>query len=311
MKNLPKITVIGAGNVGATTAMMLAEAGLADVALFDVAENIAKAKAIDISHSLAARNSNIQVSAINNFKDISGSDIVIITAGFTRKPGMSRDDLLKANADIVKALASHIKKNAPSAIVIVVTNPLDAMAYLTYKVTGFSHAKVFGMAGVLDSARLADFAAGRLKAKRSDINAVVLGSHGDLMVPVFSQTKLNGRPLTEILSEKALQELSELTKQSGAQIVSLLGTGSAYYGPAASVVEMVKAILTNAKTMHCVCAYLQGEYGLRDVYIGVPCVLGKKGIERVVELKLSPEETALLHKAADTIKAMVRKSDLN
>lgn len=310
MKNLPKISIIGAGNVGATTAMMIAELGIADIVITDVAENIARAKAIDMSNALAAKNSNISVKAVNNYKDIAGSDIVVVTAGFPRKPGMSRDDLLKANADIVKQAAKEIKKNAGSAIVIVVTNPLDVMTYLLYKVTGFNHNKVIGMAGVLDSARLTDFIAIKLNAKRSDINSVVLGSHGDLMVPVFSQTKLNGKPLTEILEKKDLDAISELTKNAGAEIVSLLGTGSAYYGPAASVVEMVKAILTDNKTIHCVCAYMQGEYGLRDVYIGTPCVLGKKGIGRVVELKLSPEEANLLNKASESIKAMIRKLEV-
>jgi malate dehydrogenase len=315
MKSLPKVTIIGAGNVGATTAMMLSETGLANITLFDVVENIAKAKALDLSHAEGARRSNIQIDSISNIKDIRDSDIIIITAGFPRKPGMSRDDLFKANADVVKDTAKEIKKNCPSAIVIVVTNPLDVMTYLTYKVTGFNHAKVLGMAGVLDSARLAYFIASKLKAKRSDINAMVLGSHGDLMVPVFTHTKFNGKPLTEILLQSQLQELAQLTKDAGAQIVSLLGavsqTGasSAYYGPAASIVEMVKAILSNAKTTHCICAYLQGEYGFRDIYLGVPCVLGKKGIERIVELNLSPEESKAFSRAAEMVKAMIGKLD--
>lgn len=311
MKSFPKIAIIGAGNVGATTALLAVQAGIANIVLFDVAENIAKAKAIDISHALAAQNLNIQVTAIKDYKDIAGSDIVIVTAGFPRKPGMSRDDLIKANADIVKSVSKEIKTHAPSAIVIIVTNPLDVMAYLAYKTTGFKHEKVIGMAGILDSARLVDFIAAKLNVKRSDINTVVLGSHGDLMVPVFSQTKINGKSLTEFLSVKDLDAVSEFTKNAGAEIVSLLGTGSAYYGPAASIVEMVKAILGNTKTTHCVCSYLQGEYGLRDVYIGVPCVLGKKGIEKVIELKLTQDETAALNKAADSIKAMIRKLDLN
>jgi len=310
MKSAPKITVIGAGNVGATTAMMIAEAGLADVMLYDVAENIAKAKAMDMSHALAAKNSNICVNAITDYKDMSGSNIVVVTAGFPRKPGMSRDDLLKANADIVKAVSKEIKKHAPSATVIIVTNPLDVMAYLSYKVTGFNHERVLGMAGVLDSARLTDYIASKLNAKRSDINSVVLGSHGDMMVPIFSQTKINGKPLSELAPEVDLEKISGLTKNAGAEIVSLFGTGSAYYGPAASVVEMAKAILTDNKTTHCACAFLQGEYGLRDVYIGVPCVLGKKGIERIVELKLTKSETIALNNAADSIKAMIRKLEV-
>lgn len=309
--NPPKIAIIGAGNVGATTAMMIAGQGLADVVLLDAAENIAKAKSFDISHALAAQGANVSIRPAGDYRDLNGADIVIVTAGFARKPGMSRDDLLKANAHIVTEVSRQVKKNVPTAIVIVVTNPLDAMTYLTYKITGFNHVKVFGMAGVLDSARLTDLIAAKLKAKRSDINSVVLGSHGDLMVPVFNQTKFNGKPLTELLPPKDLQELSEGTKQQGAEIVSLLGTGSAYYGPAASIVEMVKSILTDARTAHCVCAYLQGEYGLRDVYLGVPCVLGKKGIERIVELKLTQDEHALLNKAAESIKAMVRTLDLS
>ena len=310
MNNISKIAVIGAGNVGATTAMLLAETGLADIILIDVAENMAKAKSIDMSHALAARNSNVSVKSTNDYKDIAGSDIVVVTAGFPRKPGMSRDDLLKANADIVKAAAREIKKNAPSAIIIIVTNPLDVMTYLLYKVTGFNHNRVLGMAGVLDSARMTDFIAAKLNAKRSDINSVVLGSHGDLMVPIFSQTMLKGKPLAGLAPAEELNAISELTKNAGAEIVSLLGTGSAYYGPAASVVEMVKAILTDNKATHCVCAYMQGEYGLRDVYIGVPCVLGKNGIERVVELKLTAEESGLLNKASESIKAMIRKLEV-
>jgi malate dehydrogenase len=309
MKNLAKVAVIGAGNVGATTALMIAQIGLADIVLLDIAENMAKAKAIDISHALAAQNSDVQVTAVKDYKDIGGSCIVIVTAGFPRKPGMSRDDLLKANAEVVKGIAHQIKKNAPSAIVIVVTNPLDVMTYLVYKVTGFNHAKVFGMAGVLDSARLADFIAARLNAKRSDVDAMVLGSHGDLMLPVFTHTKASGKPLPEVLSQKDLRDLAELTKDSGAKIVSLLGTGSAYYGPAASVTQMVRAVLTDAKTTHCVCAYLQGEYGLRDVYIGVPCVLGRHGIENIVQIKLTQEEARVLSRAADSIKVMIGKLD--
>ena len=310
MKNFPKVAIIGAGNVGATTAMMLAESNIADIVLYDVAENMAKAKAIDMSNALAAKNLDISIKAVNNYSGIAGSDIVVVTAGFPRKPGMSRDDLLKANADIIKLAAKEIKKNAPSAIVIVVTNPLDVMTYLLYKTTGFNHDKVIGMAGVLDSARLTDFIAEKLNAKRSDVSPVVLGSHGDLMVPVFSQAKLNGKPLAEILQKNDLDVISELTKNAGAAIVALLGTGSAYYGPAASVVEMIKSILTDNKAVHCVCAYMQGEYGLRDVYIGVPCALGKKGIEKVVELKLPPEELKLLNTASESIKAMIRKLEV-
>lgn len=309
MKNFPRVAIIGAGNVGATTAMMIARENLADIVLFDTAASLAKAKAFDISHALAGQGSDVRIAALSSLKDINGSEIVIVTAGFPRKPGMSRDDLFKANAEIVRGVANQIKKNAAGAIVIVVTNPLDVMAYLTYKITGFEPTKVFGMAGVLDSARLADFIAARLKAKRSDIKAVVLGSHGDLMVPVFTHTRINGKPLTELLSQNELRQLSELTKNAGAEIVSLLGTGSAYYGPAASIVEMVKAILKNDKTTHCVSAYLQGEYGLRDIYLGIPCVLGKKGIERIVELKLSQDEMNLFHRAAETVKAMVAKLD--
>ena len=311
MKNIPKIAIIGAGNVGATTAMMIAEAELANIALFDVAKAMAKAKSIDMSHALAAKSLNVKVEPIDDYKGISGSSIVVVTAGFPRKPGMSRDDLLKANADIIKSVSKEIKQHVPGAIVIIVTNPLDVMAYLSYKTTGFNHNRILGMAGGLDSARLTDFIAVKLNAKRSDIKSTVLGSHGELMVPVYSQTSLNDKPLTEILQQKDLDELSVLTKNAGAQIVSLLGTGSAYYGPAASVFEMVKAMLTDNKTTHCACSYLQGEYGLRDVYIGVPCVLGKKGIERVVELKLTKAESDALAKSAESIKAMIRKLDLS
>lgn len=315
MKNLPRVSIIGAGNVGATTAMLLAQTGLADIALFDIAASLAKAKAFDISQALAAQASDTKIVPVSSLKDINGSEIVIVTAGFPRKPGMSRDDLLKANAEIVKGVASQIKKNAAGAIVIVVTNPLDAMTYLTYKITGFGHTKVFGMAGVLDSARLTDFISLKLKVKRSDVKAVMLGSHGDLMVPVFTHTRINAKPLTELMSQDDLRQLSELTKNAGAEIVFLLGTGphsgasSAYYGPAASIVEMVKAILKDDKTTHCVSAYLQGEYGLRDIYLGTPCVLGKKGIERIVELKLSQDERNLFHRAAEMVKAMVGKLD--
>jgi len=307
MKTIPKVSIIGAGNVGSTTAMMIAQEGLADVVLLDVAQNIARAKALDISHALAAQSRDARVWAADNFSGIGASDIVIITAGFPRKPGMSRDDLLKANADVVKGVAKEIKKHAPAAIVIVVTNPLDVMTYLAYKITGFSNSRVFGMAGVLDSARFVDFIAEKLKAKRSDIETMVLGSHGSLMVPVLSHTKIGGKPLAELLTQAQIAELAELTKNAGAQIVSLLGTGSAYYGPAASVARMVKAVLANSKTTHCVCAYLQGQYGIRDVYLGTPCVLGKKGIETVVELKLSPQESELFSKAAEAVKAMIAK----
>ncbi len=316
MKNIPKVAIIGAGNVGSTAAMLIARAGIANVVMLDVAQDIAKAKALDISQSLAVKGVNINIAYAKDYKDISGSSIVIITAGLARKPGMSRDDLLKINARIIRQVALEIKDNAPEAMVIVVTNPLDIMTYLVYKLTGFNHTKVFGMAGVLDTARLADFTAVRLGLERSAVKAVVLGSHGDLMVPVFTQSKAGTRPLPELLPAAELEQLSEATKAAGAQIVSLLGAGpnkgasSAYYAPAESVFAMVEAVLNDTRPTFSCCVYLQGEYGLRDIYMGVPCVLGKKGVEKIIELKLSADEAAAFNRAADSIKASIQSLDL-
>jgi malate dehydrogenase len=297
-----KVTVVGAGNVGATAAQYIAEKNLADVVLIDIIEGVPQGKALDLMQVAPINYHDRKITGTNDYADTKGSDIVVITAGIARKPGMSRDDLLKTNAKIVQGVAQQAVKHSPDAIFICVTNPLDVMTYLVQKTTKLPANRVMGMAGVLDSARFQTFIAMETGFSVEDVRAMVLGGHGDLMVPITRLATVNGVQLSELLPEAKINEMVERTTNGGAEIVKLLGSGSAYYAPGASVSQMVEAILRDKKRL-LPCAVLpNGEYGLKDVYVGLPAVLGKNGIEKIVELKLSKEEQDALKKSAESIK---------
>ncbi|TMQ52371.1 MAG: malate dehydrogenase [Candidatus Eisenbacteria bacterium] len=292
MKN--RVAVIGAGNVGASAALYIAERGLADVTLIDIVEGLPQGKALDILQATPLWHRGGRVEGSNDLGAVAGADVVVMTAGFPRKPGMSRTDLLKANADIVRPAAEAVKRGAPGAYVVVVTNPLDVMAHLFWKVTGFPRARVAGMAGILDSARFRAFLAAELGVSGTDVQAMVLGGHGDSMVPLPRYTTVGGIPITELLPQGRIAEIAQRTRDGGAEIVKLLKTGSAYYAPAMSAVEMVEAILTDQKRLVPCSALLQGEYGMKDLFLGVPVILGARGVEKIVELELSGDELAAL-----------------
>lgn len=299
-----KVAVIGAGAVGATLAQRILEGAAADVVLLDILKNLAQGKAFDLLDASPILNHENKIVGTDNYEEIKDSDIVVITAGLPRKPGMTRDDLIAKNASIIKDVAGNIKKYAPRSIVIVVTNPLDTMTYLTLKLTGFSKQKVIGMAGVLDGSRFIYLLADELKVPRSSIETYMLGSHGDTMVPVISKTRVNGKPVTAVIDANKLAAIVKRTRDRGAEIVSLLGSGSAYYSPSAAVARMIKAISNDTKETFVVSACLNGEYSLNDLCIGVPCRLGRGGIEKVIELELSEEEKAAFSKSAQAIKTL-------
>ena len=306
--SLPRVAVVGAGQVGATTAHLLALKSLADVTLIDVIEGFAQGKALDMTQSASIEGFRGTVQGTTDFAALAGSRVVVITAGLARKPGMSREDLLAANANIVGPIAARVGALAPDAIIIVVTNPLDIMVGLALQRSGFPRQRVMGMAGALDSARLRAFLAMRLQVPPADVQAMVLGSHGDLMVPLKSSITVRGKPVRDQLPDEELDRLLQRTKDGGAEIVKLLKQGSAFYAPASGAVEMAGAILNNTHAVLPVCAWLTGEYGLRDVCVGVPAQLGATGIERVVEMPLTPEERQALHacarQVADGIKSV-------
>ncbi|MBI4341837.1 MAG: malate dehydrogenase [Candidatus Omnitrophica bacterium] len=303
---LPHVTVIGAGQVGATTAHLLALKGLADVTLIDVVEGLAQGKALDMSQSAPVEGFGGSVRGTTDVAALAGSRIVIVTAGLARKPGMSREDLLAANANIIGPVAERVAKTAPEAVLIVVTNPLDLMVALALQRSGFPRQRVMGMAGVLDSARLRAFIAQRLSVPPTAVQGMVLGSHGDLMVPLTSSITVHGEPVTTRLPPGELEGILQRTKDGGAEIVALLKQGSAFYAPASSVVEMAGAILRDRHAVLPACAWLDGEYGLRGVCIGVPVQLGAAGIERVVELPLTTEERAALAASAKQVSDGIR-----
>jgi malate dehydrogenase len=300
-----KVSVIGAGNVGANTALYIAERGLADVTLVDIVEGMPQGKALDLQQAAPLWHRGGTLTGANDLAAVAGSDVVVMTAGFPRKPGMSRTDLLKANADIVRPAAEAVKKHAPNAYVVVVTNPLDVMAWLFWKTTGFPKQRVLGMAGILDSTRFRGFLAMELGVSGADIQAMVLGGHGDSMVPLPRFTTVSGIPIGELISADRIAAISQRTRDGGAEIVKLLKTGSAYYAPAMSAVEMVEAILTDQKRLVPCSVLLQGEYGMRDLFLGVPVILGGKGVEKIVELKLTTEETAALHKSGKDVETSI------
>lgn len=306
MKPAPKVAVIGAGAVGATLAQRIFEAGLADVVLVDILKNIAAGKALDLLDAAPIVGTERKIVGTDDYKELEGSDIVVITAGLPRRPGMTREDLIAKNAAIMTDVCERIKRFAPSAIVIVVTNPLDSMTYLARKLTGFRPEKVLGMAGVLDGSRFIALIADELKVPRSSVETCVLGSHGDTMVPVVSRTFVSGKPLSKVIPEDLLDRIVKRTCDRGAEIVSLLGSGSAYYSPSAAVFKMVNAILNDTKEVMTASAYLNGEYGLRDIYIGVPCRIGKGGIEKIEELELSDIEKNALQASAQAIKSSIQ-----
>jgi malate dehydrogenase len=298
-----KITVVGAGNVGATTAQRLAEKELArSVVMVDVVEGIPQGKGLDQWESAPIEGFDSRVIGTNGYDETSASDIVIITAGIARKPGMSRDDLLNTNAGIVRDVAEQIKRSSPNAIVIVVSNPLDVMCYVAKQVTGFPRERVIGMAGVLDTARYRAFLADALDVSVRDIQAMVLGGHGDTMVPLISYTSVSGIPVTQLLERSKLDAIVDRTRNGGAEIVKYLKTGSAYYAPSSGAVQMAEAIVLDQKRILPCAAWLAGEYGMKDLFLGVPCKLGRRGLERVIEVQLTADERAALEKSAQAVR---------
>jgi malate dehydrogenase len=299
-----RITVVGAGHVGATTAQRLAEKELArEIVLVDILEGIPQGKGLDQWQSGPVEGFDSRVVGANDYQPAAGSEIVILTAGVPRKPGMSRDDLVKTNADIVKAVSQEIKRVAPEAYVIVVSNPLDVMCYVAREVTGFPRERVLGMAGILDTARYRTFLSEAIGVSVEDIQAMVLGGHGDSMVPLISYTTVSGVPITQFIKGDVLDAIVERTRKGGGEIVAHLKTGSAYYAPSAGAVQMAEAIVKDKKRLLPCSAWLKGEFGLKDVYLGVPCLLGAGGMEKVVEIELTADEQAALKKSAEAVRS--------
>jgi len=299
-----KVSIVGAGNVGATAAHWIASKELADVVLIDIMEGIPQGKALDLLQAMPVEKRDCNVLGTNDYADTANSDIVIITAGIPRKPGMSRDDLLNTNFKIMQDVVGKVVKYSPNCIIIVVSNPLDAMAQAAYKLSGFSRNRVIGMAGVLDSARFRTFIAQELDVSVENITAFVLGGHGDTMVPLSRYSTCAGIPITELIAPDKLKALEERTANGGAEIVKHLKTGSAFYAPSASAVEMVEAILKDKKKILPCAVYLQGEYGINGLYVGVPCKLGTNGLEKIIEIKLTADEQAALNKSAASVKEL-------
>jgi len=300
-----KVTVVGSGNVGASCAVRLAGKGMADVVVVDVLEGIPQGKALDILQAGSVERVDVLVTGSNDYEPTANSDIVVLTAGFPRKPGMSRDDLLWANYDIVKATVEQAVKYSPNCILIVVTNPLDAMCHVAHHVSGFPKQRVMGMAGILDTARFQTFVAQALNVSAADVVAFVLGGHGDTMVPLVRYSSVAGIPLTDLLDADTVQQIVKRTREGGAEIVKYLKSGSAYYAPSAAVVEMVEAILLDRKRVLPCSAYLEGEYGIDKLFVGVPVRLGVEGIERIFEVRLTEDELAALRKSAAAVRELV------
>ena len=299
-----KVSIVGAGNVGATAAHWIAAKELADVVLIDVVEGIPQGKALDLLEAMPIEKRDVSVTGANDYAASANSDIVVITAGIPRKPGMSRDDLLHTNFKIMSDVVQKVVAQSPESILIIVSNPLDAMAQAAYRQAGFNRERVIGMAGVLDSARFRTFIAAELNVSVENVTAFVLGGHGDTMVPLPRYSTVAGIPITELIEPARLEQLVQRTRDGGAEIVKHLKTGSAYYAPSAAAVEMVEAILKDKKKILPCAAYLQGEYGIEGYYIGVPCKLGAAGLEQIIEIKLTPEEDAALKKSAAAVKEL-------
>jgi malate dehydrogenase len=301
-----KVTIVGAGFVGATAAQRIAEKQLADVVMIDILEGVAKGKALDMAESSPWVGFNSRLSASKDYAESKDSDVVVITAGIARKPGMSREDLAATNTKIVKEITQEIVRYSPEAILVMVTNPLDVTTYIAKQVSSWPRERVIGESGALDGARFRTFIAQELDVAPQDVHAIVIGGHSDVgMVPLASHTSVAGIPLTELLDQATIDRLIERTKRGGTEIVELLGQGSAYYAPSAAVVAMVEAILLDQKRIIPSAVYLEGEYGLRDLYLGVPTKLGRRGMEAIIELKLSAQERKLLEQAAERVRAMV------
>ena len=305
--NKPKVTVVGAGFVGAGVAQRLLEKEIANVVLVDVVEGMPQGKALDMMESASIEGFRTTIVGTNSYEETKNSDLVVITAGLARKPGMSRDDLQAKNAEIVGGVLQEIVPRSPKAILIVVTNPLDVMTYLAWKRSGFDHKRVIGMAGVLDSARYAYFLSLELKISPKEVETVVLGGHGDLMVPTPEFSKAGGKPVTERLSREKVEAINQRTRDGGIEIVNLLKTGSAYYAPSSSAVAMAEAILNDTGRILPCCVYLTGQYGIKDMYCGVPVSLGREGVKKIIELKLSVESSSLLKRSADHVREQVAK----
>src|ERR1700735_1998511 len=299
-----KVTIIGAGNVGATAAHWIASKELADVVLLDVVEGIPQGKGLDLLQAMPIEKRDSHIIGTNDYADSANSDIVVITAGIPRKPGMSRDDLLQTNYKIMSDVVGKVVASSPNSILIIVSNPLDAMAQAAYRQSKFNRERVIGMAGILDSARFRTFIAEELNVSVENVTAFVLGGHGDTMVPLPRYSTVAGIPITELIAPDRLEALVQRTRDGGAEIVKYLKTGSAYYAPSAATVEMVEAILKDKKKILPCAAYLQGEYGIDGYYIGVPCKLGAGGLEKIIEIKLTPEEEAGLKKSAESVKEL-------
>jgi malate dehydrogenase len=298
-----KVSIVGAGNVGATAGQRIADKELADVVLIDIVEGVPQGKALDLAESAPIEGYDCRLTGTNDYKDTANSDIVVITAGIPRKPGMSRDDLLKTNYGIVKSVTEEVVKNSPNCIIIVVSNPLDAMVQTAFRVSKFPKERVIGMAGVLDSARFRAFISMELKVSVDNIHAFVLGGHGDTMVPLPRYSTVAGIPITELLPKETIDRLSDRARNGGAEIVGLLKT-SAWYAPSSAIVEMVDAILNDRKKILPCAAFLEGEYGINGLYVGVPVKLGEKGVEQVIEITLTLEERAALQKSAAAVKEL-------
>jgi malate dehydrogenase len=309
-----KIALIGGGQIGGVLAQLAASKQLGDVVMFDIVEDLPQGKTLDIAEASRVDGFDVNVTGTNDYKDINGADLVIITAGLPRKPGMSRDDLLTTNAKIMKNVAENVKQHAPNAIVLIISNPLDAMVTLFQKVTGFPHNKVIGQAGVLDSSRFSSFIAWELGVSVKDVNAMVLGGHGDTMVPLIRYANVNGVPVMEMLERKykdavkakeVMDAMISRTKMAGGEVVKLLKTGSAFYSPASSAISMAQSILLDEKRLLPVCAHLNGEFNVKGYYVGVPAVLGSNGVERIVELSLNAEEQSALDNSVNAVKKLV------
>jgi malate dehydrogenase len=299
-----KVTIVGAGHVGATAAHWVASKELADVVLIDVVEGVPQGKALDLLEAMPIEKCDSYIVGSNDYADTANSDIVVITAGIPRKPGMSRDDLLHTNCKIMSDVVGKVIAHSPECILIIVSNPLDAMAQAAFRLAGFNRERVIGMAGVLDSARFRTFIAEELKVSVENVTAFVLGGHGDTMVPLPRYSTVAGIPITDLLDAATIERLVQRTRDGGAEIVKYLKTGSAYYAPSAATVEMVEAILKDKKKILPCAAYLQGEYGINGHYVGVPCKLGSRGLEQIIEIKLTAEEQAALQKSADSVKEL-------
>ena len=301
-----KVSIIGSGNVGATAARSIADKELADVVILDILEGVPQGKGLDMLEACPVEGSDARVLGTNDYADTAGSDVVVITAGLARKPGMSRDDLLTKNCAIISSVTEEVMKHSPDCIVMPVTNPLDAMAQVVYRRSGLPRERVIGMAGVLDSARMRAFIAQELDVSVENTHAFVLGGHGDTMVPLPRYSTVAGIPITELLDEETVDAIVRRTAQGGAEIVRLLGTGSAYYAPGSAVVEMVEAVLKDKKKILPCSVFLQGEYGIHGLFVGVPCKLGASGLERIVEIELTADENAALKKSAAAVQELVQ-----